>query len=193
MIMESKWISVDKQYNLQKSDNYLCVPTILSIIIDAEQDIYISPYNLADSFTINVPHNYPHLKNLKHREEVSETNLLGIVVSTESINNCLKENNIPLRESFISIHRIPDFCFEYTILKYIQSGRHIVCGFDYGYLYNKHIQELGHVSIITAIDINNSTIELLDPGPDEMGIKHVSADKLYEAILRKNDGIWLFN
>ena len=174
------------------SEKFLCVATILQLILEAEGYTNVSRYAIAEYFGVNVPLGYKieTVGNIKEEEDIDK---LGIIIKDNQINNCFHYFNIKLKETYHSIHTIGEMAFT-LFLETNLHDNYLVCGFDYGKLYNiPEAYNLGHVSLICNYTPNDDLVTLFDPGPNEVGYKTVKADDLYRSICGKNDGVWLIN
>lgn len=182
----------NKKYENLVADNYLCVPTVLEIILKSENVPNFDKYMIANYFGVVLPQQvvYSQISNYSHSEDSIHQ---GITLKRDSINNFFKKNNIPLKEHFVWIKYIDRDFFSDFIYENLISGKHIICGYEYNTLYKKTGKYAGHVSIITTADPNKDVLCLLDPGPNSPGLKTISAQDLYYAILRAKDGLWVIS
>ena len=142
---------------------------------------------IAESFGVNIPVDYQiSIRNVHY---TTDANKWGIILMNDTLTNWFERNSIDLVEDFLSIFKIAEFEFLDIINRLLIEPCHLICGFDYGYLYNKQNKKIGHVSLI--IGTEREQVILLDPGPDRPGEKTVNGDDLFSAIKRKGDGIWI--
>lgn len=160
------------------SKDYLCVPYTLKIVINATMINDISIDQISSFFSINKPAN------------THEMNQYGAVIKNDELNKMFDKLNLPLKEEYIAINTIADYEFCDVVMENIKKGHHIMFGYSYGELYrdNKYA-DLGHVSIITEVD--DETITILNPGPDNFGFSKFKYEDIYYAIKRKKDGLWV--
>lgn len=174
------------------AEQYLCVPTCLSVIIKAMCDTNISQYTIANYFGVNIPfgETVPGVSNLIKTEDSSK---FGVEIKNNEVNSLFDFFNLPLFERYQSAFNIYPEDFPFLVKKILSQSNSIICGFNYSYLYDYEESKIGHVSIITNVSDDMTTIELLDPGPNDFGLKCVSADKLYNAIRMKHNGLWIIS
>lgn len=179
-------------YEVEKAENFLCVPAVLSAIINCMTDINISQRELSLYFPeVNVPIGYNG--PIINYKETSNTKNWGIIVNKNTINNLFNKLNIPLKESYRAINTISENDFEEIIKLNLLKGSSIICGYNYGLLNNMEDKiNIGHVCIIKSIS-KDEKIEYLDPGPDNFGIRFVKSDLLYQAIRSRSDGLWIIS
>ncbi len=116
-------------------------------------------------------------------EENRGTDLRG-----NKLNIFFERNNINLRENYTHINLFLD---EFDMLDYLVDTLDenvILCGYDYYSLFDTGEGCARHVSIIVNINVENRSIQLLDPGPKDYGQKWVDAAKLFDAIRKAKDG-----
>ena len=173
IIIQSKY-----KYKLILSENYLCVPYTLKMVIDAAIGNEISVEKIISFFRIIRP------------SDTEDINQYGAIIKNGDINALFNSLSIPLREEYIPINTISEDSFAEIIIEQMSKGNHLIFGYSYGYLYDEEeYLKLGHVSIIS--EINSDTIKLLNPGPNNAGSAQFSTDKIYTAIRMKKDGLWV--
>lgn len=174
-------------YNMTKAEDYFCIPSVIQAILRYYK-YEISQIDIAKFFNFYMPNNDNF--NDFNITITKNKNDFGIKLTNTSINDFFKKNNFPLNEKYHSIDHFEDWEFNDFIDENLTYNYHIVCGYSYGTLFNEQRNiEIGHVSIITKKD--NNRIEILNPGPRNYGYQWVDSYKLYSAIKRKTDGIWL--
>ena len=176
-----------RKYPLIVAQPFLCVAAILEIILKKEGYNQYNQQMIAESLGVNIP--IDHKSSIKNINYTMDSNKWGIVLKNNTLTNWFMKNNINLVEDFISIFTISEFKFLDIINQLLITPYHLVCGFDYGYLYNKQGNKIGHVSLIIGTECEQ--VILLDPGPDQPGEKMVNGYDLFSAIKRKEDGIWI--
>lgn len=171
------------------SQPFLCVAAILETVLRNYGIASLSQVEIAEFFGVNVPLHYEgEVKNILKTDDI---NLYGIRVQKNGINTFFDHYKLPLTENYISVFTFNDWQFEDIVKDNLKNNSHIVCGFDYGRLYDTIDIGLGHVSLITAASENKIT--LLDPGPRGAGSKQVDIDDLFLAIKAKKDGLWIMS
>jgi hypothetical protein len=172
-----------------KAEPFLCVAALLQHIVHHELGREIKQYEIADYFGVNVPFGY--IGQINAFNETDDPNKWGITVNNNALNAFFKSFNIPLVEKYFPISGYTDWSFEDFLLKEINSENYIVCGFDYGFLFEGHnANNIGHVCLILTVDKSENTVQIFDPGPEQFGVKWVTAFELFCAIHKKHDGVW---
>jgi hypothetical protein len=162
------------------------------MVINNMCSIDISQYDIANYLGVNIPdgETIPFVFNIKKTDQNSN---IGVIVTGNEINDLFEHFDIPLKETYKSAYRIYPDDFGLLVKKELLQNKSIICGFSYGYLYDKNNFDIGHVSIITNISDDYSSMFLLDPGPDDCGLKEVETNKLFSAIRLKRNGIWVIS
>lgn len=172
------------------AENYLCVPAVMETIIRADNYTSINKYDIANYLGIVLPNgiSYPQINNFTISNDSKE---LGVKLKQNTINDLFTHFGIALHENYESISLFDRDFFADSLADLLSKGMHIVCGFDYNFLYNLGDEYVGHVSIVLDSNPANDEVFLLDPGPKGHGIKRVNALSLYSAINKAKDGLWL--
>jgi hypothetical protein len=113
----------------------------------------------------------------------------GVKLKLNSINDLFSKLDVKLHETYLPINTISEDRFIDVLAFHFLSGEHIVCGFNYSFLYSLPTANYGHVSLVCDIE-KKDRVRLLDPGPKDPGVKNVLADDLYLAIRKRSDGLW---
>ncbi len=184
-------VKTNYNYDFIVANEYLCIPACLEMILRI-YSINLSQNDIGEHFGLNVLPDYRGpIKNIKC---MTDPNSLGIILKMKSVNDFFKKFNIPLVEKYYSIKTLQDWMFEDLLSEKLASRCHIICGFNYGVLYNdEDKQQIGHVALVEAVDIRSVTITILDPGPLNAGRKQLDIIDLYRAIHYKNDGAWVIS
>jgi hypothetical protein len=183
-----------KNIAFQISEPYLCVATLLQIIIKTDCNIDIDQKEIGNFFGIYVPNDYSG--NLVNVIKTDDMNKWGVIISNNEINDFFIKYELPLREKYIPINMYEDWNFEEEITKSLIENKYLICGFDYGFLFEKYkANSIGHVVLILKIlgDYNHRIIKIYDPGPNNAGIKAVNSIDLFYAIHLKKNGIWMIS
>lgn len=176
-------------YELIEAKPFLCVGASIEMILRSEGICIYDQVDISERLGVNIPPEDE--SSLLNVTRTIDKNRWGTVIENGVLNRLFEEISVPLYENYIHISTIHEAEFAVTLAKQITTGHHIICGFDYGVLFRDKQSTVGHVAIITAVS-NEGNVELLDPGPDDSGIKTVNADLLYDAIRSKKDGLWIF-
>ena len=96
-------------------------------------------------------------------------------------------------ETYRSAYQIHPDDFTSLLKKELLKNNSIICAYSYGGLYGYDSIEVGHVSIILDVSDDLSTVTILDPGPDDYGMKEVNADRLLLAMRMKKNGLWIIS
>lgn len=173
------------------AENYLCFPALLEMIINDAFDMNISQFEIAEHFGIVVPCGY---KKIINNQSESPTPLdFGTHIDVEKIQGFFEKNKIELKIDYYEINRVGDICFANFIREHLKHREYLMCSYSYGMLYGKeHANELGHVSLITEVNVNDEVL-IYDPGPDDYGKKLVNELHLYDAIQYRHGGIYTFS
>lgn len=165
------------KYPIIRGLNYYCVPTCLQMVC-ASMGVYVNNDDISRNFKIQTS------------SDTDDKNKYGICLNNGDLNNLFYKLGIPLTEKYTPISHVPDFEFVDIIQQVLNNGAHIICGYSYGMLYNKEdLYSIGHASIV--IDADDRNVTIIDPGPSYHGVKIVKEDSLYNAIRRKQDGLWV--
>jgi hypothetical protein len=184
-----KAVKTIHKYKLITANEFLCIPACIEMILRSHS-INFMQNEIAEYFGVNVSLDYTGPINNIMR--TTDLNILGLVLNNDSINNFFANFNLPFKEEYVSIKKLQDWMFEDLLSEKIALGNHLICGFSYGGLYNdKSKFEIGHVSIIEAIE--NEKITIIDPGPLNTGKKQVDIFDMFRAIHMKNDGVWIIS
>lgn len=172
---------------------FLCVATLLQIIIKKEFNHEVNQQIIADYFGVNLPMEQKENNNLviSNIKYIGDDNKLGIIIKDNSINQFFDEYNIPLIETYISILEIDDMSYETQLTKLISEDAYVICGYDYDSLHYNQTSGVGHVSIITDYDPQTNLVTFYDPGPKNAGYKIIKDFDLYRSIKIKKDGFWI--
>lgn len=179
-----------KTYYFIKSKPFLCVASLLQIIIKTELNIDFDQNEIGNYFGVYVPLDYSG--KLSNIVRTSDKSKWGIIITKNEVNNFFKKNNLPLREQYLDISLYEDWSFEEEIKSLLNNNVNLICGFDYGYLLNNYKPSfIGHVALLLSISENcRDSFKIYDPGPKEPGVKTVKSIELYNAIRLKRNGIW---
>lgn len=173
------------------AENYLCFPALLSMVIDDAIGIRISQFEIAEYLGIVVPQGYKEIIN-NQIESVSSLEF-GTQINTEIVQNFLDKNNINLKIHYFKINEIRDMFFSDFIRRHLNNKEYLICSYSYGLLFeNSCFYELGHVSLITEVDVNGRIL-IYDPGPKDYGSKYVDDLHLYDAIQYRHGGVYTFS
>lgn len=161
--------------------NY-CVPTVLQMVLEHYGIRGFTQEIIAEQLTM-----VPDDKNIDHAN-------WGAQITDNTLNDFFKNNGINLYEHYIHINHFMDEYF--LVMKYIicykRESQLFMVLIIHGYMGIRKIT-YRHVSIIVPFNPKSEMVNLLDPGPKEVGYKEVSADKLYQAIKAGKDGLWCIN
>lgn len=176
------------RYELIRSKQHFCVPTVLKMIIDSEGFEHISIEKISSFFTIYVPIDNNNKK--KYSARTHDAKMIGAHINNGEINNFLTKNNIPLREEYYSIFTLEEYAYANILDQEVSSRNHIICGYSFGKLFNKKDAEsLGHVSLVLNID--GKFLTILNPGPDCSGETVVKIEDMYSASKSASGGLWV--
>ena len=182
MEYKNKLIVSPHKYNLIIAKPYYCVPAVLQMIAEIYPTTTdLTQEEIARIFIVKQPLDNNDIK----------TNDYGVQITASKINTFIERFKLPLLEEYLSIFMILEWDFARILTEMIMSGRHIMVAFSYGELYGSSEKDIGHVSLITAIEDQNNVV-MLDPGPDRPGEKIVSLYDLYRAIHYKKAGLQTF-
>lgn len=175
------------------SKPYLCIASLLEIVLKCEDRLDLSQIEISNYFGVNFPLSLESEINseIKKLSFVDDPNQYGIVIKENMINNFFESHNISLKEVYYPIERFMDWEFEDFLFNIINKAKYLIMGYDYGELYNGKSSKVGHVSMI--LDISGNIVEIYDPGPDLPGHKSINVNTLFRAIKAKSDGLWVFS
>lgn len=180
----------NKTYVCKKSENYLCVPSVLEYIIHSEGYSTINKYDIANYFGVGFPKEEICDEVYNYRIS-TDSYEFGVVLERDSINNMFSFFRIPLMETYVKLLSVErDFVLDF-LNDTLREGKHIICGYDYNAIYKIDDKYIGHVSLIYNVNIEKECISLIDPGPVGFGVKHINIDVLYNAIYSAKDGFWV--
>lgn len=168
---------------------YLCFDALLEMIIShADSPAHFTQADLAEILGITLPTGTPtSIKNVQYSDSLMDC---GTKICISDINDFFRDNLIPLHLRYISSNYFDEMTFVELIKKNNQS--YIVFAFNYGLLYNEpQNNDVGHVALLEAVNTQEDTIRIYDPGPRNYGSKVVKADDLVYAMKRRG-GIYLF-
>lgn len=170
---------VKKTYELTVAKHNFCVPAALQMILNYYGIKEMTQDKIASQLFIT-----PDRENIEHMN-------WGTCVGNDTLNTFFQNNNLQLKEDYISINQFMDSFFLIEKLQeLLQEETSIICGYNYTCLFGNGEDTFRHVSIIADVLPNEDRILLLDPGPKNAGYKYVSADKLFYAIKVGRDGLW---
>lgn len=184
-----------ENYELIISEDFLCVATVLEIILKAEGFSSISRFQIASWFGLCLPDGFELKYDFLEKGIFysKDANQWGIRIKNDSLNEFFSANNLPFQEKYFPINQIADFSFLDDLRNVFANSRHTIVGFDYGKLFREERNlKIGHVGIVTQV-VDEENCLLLDPGPRNPGLKKVSLEDLFDAIRSKKDGIWSIN
>lgn len=172
------------------AENYLCLLSLLEMIIEDATGLKITQRDLAEEFGITVPQDYKtELRNIKFS---SVENDYGVEISEDKLQEFLDKKGIGLKARFIDGICINELDFDERLARYLEEKKYVILAYSYGELYNKcNHAILGHVALLQKV-IGEGSIRIYDPGPDEAGIKEISIFKMYDAIRRKG-GLYIID
>ncbi|MDE7122058.1 MAG: C39 family peptidase [Oscillospiraceae bacterium] len=117
--------------------------------------------------------------------------LWGTYIDNNTLNTFFNKAGINLSETFLGINMFMDeWLMSEKINELLSNDISIICGYNYTYLFGNKEDTFGHVSVIIGVSEDNNSIDILDPGPKNAGLKTVSSSDLFYAIKAKNDGLW---
>lgn len=174
-----------------KAENYFCFLALLEmILVDAFDLELFDQYRLAEVFGITIPKNeLCMIKNITYSDSVYE---YGVHIHENKLNAFFQETGLPMHvEYFIAnpYEANPIDAYENNKLR---EGKYIVYTYSYGSLYHEpQNKEVGHVAILEEV-ISERTLKIYDPGPRNYGVKKVDRIGMYEAMLERNAGLYVF-
>ena len=81
--------------------------------------------------------------------------------------------------------------FEETIGDELLAGNYLLVTFSYGNLCREHdLDDVGHSGLV--LGINGDYIQMYDPGPRAYGVKNIRLFNLFDAIRKKQGGMYSF-
>jgi hypothetical protein len=174
-----------------ESENFLCLPSVLEIILFENNIDHINRYDIANYFGVVVPYNYGKLPAQVFNIVYSnDENKLGILIRNNSINDFFCHFELPFVETYYPINLIAEYDFCEFVNRLLQKQNYVVCGVPSDYLESKSKSKIGHLLLIYDTYIKQDKVDVFDPGPKNFGCKTISAMDLHYSIKIKNDGIW---
>lgn len=177
------------QYTPIKGEGFFCVPTSLYIIMKSEK-ISLSLEDIISDFKYTLPPDYSIPKYIQDYEYSTETRKWGILLKKDTINSFFRKRGLPFVEMYLPINTIEEYNFYDILNTAITNNNHIILGYDYTRLCEGLKGDIGHVSIVNRI-ISEDIMEIIDPGPNNYGVKQVSIYDMYCSIKSWNDGLWI--
>jgi hypothetical protein len=181
-----------KKYNYLVAENFLCVPTLLKIVIDSYGYSMIQISDIANYFGITLPEEYKledsNIVNVRYSNEIVN---FGIHIGMQDINALFKHFILSLKETYVSVFNYNEYSFLDYISELSQNNDvHVIFGLDFGVLVKDPNREnYGHVCLL--IDVRDENVIIYNPGPYLSGEMTVNYLDLFDSIRRKRDGIWI--
>jgi hypothetical protein len=167
--------------------DYLCVAAALASVIEASGLCPPLPGSIAEFFGVTVPIGYDlEIGTVAHAENPDKW---GISVGEGDLERFFDHFGLPLSESFIAANSVAEYEFADTIRRSMESGAHVLCGYDHSHIEPRLPSGFGHVAIVTGVS-EDSGLELFDAGAESFW-REVDAECLHAAALAKHDGLWL--
>lgn len=163
-------------YQLIKSEPYHCLPACLEIIFK-EVGIPLTQKQLGKYIGIN---SYS-------KSEVE----LGAKVEVGLINKVLNELNLNVYFTYLRTTEYEEWMFQEKLEELLIKKSHIICTLSAGKLYGTEFLEVGHTIVIKQLKCND--IIIVDPGPNEFGLKSFSIEKIYIASRYREGGLLVLN
>ena len=169
------------RYPFVLAQPYLCFAAVIAMIIRAHSSLTISQEELGAILGVTVP---------KPGDGSAPTSW-GIAPCRDSISRAFSALHVPLCDESVHVSELEDWQFENRIADALRQGLHVACGYDYGVLKSGSNSQVGHASLVTAI-LPETSVTLLDPGPDGFGLQEASAAALYAAVKARSGWLWMF-
>jgi hypothetical protein len=108
----------------------------MEIVIFSSFQKSISQYEIANYIDVNMPLSTEHSNKINNVNYTDDSSKWGIVLNEDSVNKFFFDSNLNLEEKYLRISHFSEECFVDEIKKHLNKNEHIICGFDYNYLYN---------------------------------------------------------
>lgn len=165
--------------NLVIAKQNYCVPASVLMVLHHYGIYEFTQEMIADNLSIT-----PIDDKIDHK-------LWGAHINKNTLNTFFEKNGIDLTETFLGINTFMDEWFMSEKIDELRSNDvSIICGYNYTHLFGNKEDTFGHVSVIISVSKDKKTIDILDPGPKNAGVKTVSSSDLFYAIKARNDGLW---
>ena len=169
------------------AENYFCFAAVLEMILSLYCD-NIDQQKIAEYFGVAIPSD--HNVRISNYVQTDNSTDWGMSIKGYGLNEFFRKLKLSCEEEYIPISTINELVFHDFIQEHILLNRHIVCGYNYNMLHQGDSKkQIGHVSIILAVDSNH--VDIYDPGPKNHGAKTVKIDELYRAIRNYQSGLWI--
>lgn len=175
-----------------KADNELCMLALLQMIIsDVKGELVIDQNELAEIFGVTIYKNSnTNIKNVSYTDNLMD---IGVHIDENKLLDLFIKYDIPLNVKYYSRNPFDDYGLEDITESQINVNKYVVFTYSYGSLYDKpEWIKIGHVGLLENF-IDTRTIRMYDPGPDDSGIKEIDLFKMYEAIEKRNGGVYIFS
>jgi hypothetical protein len=174
------------RYELVTAEPFACVGAVIEMILASEGVRGVGQNQICERLGLHVPATYAG--PIRNVVRTFDRKKWGVVITEGMLNRLFEELDVPIREAYAPVSRFQDWEFVDKARDALQSGSHVICGYDPGVLARDQRPETGHVALMTFVE--NETIGLLDPGPEGAGFRAVEAFDLYRAIHARKDGLW---
>ena len=176
-----------REYPFILARPYMCVGAVVEAILRRRGITAISQMEVAEFLGICLPPGaQTSISNVRFSDDPEQW---GMSLSSDGLNRIFDSFGVPLEERFTSASTFEDWEFVDRVTEGLVAGFDLACGYEYCALHGTGVARSGHVSIIAGMQ-DEDTFVLQDPGPQEPGLKHVSATTLYGAIRKREDGLW---
>ena len=177
-------------YRPIRAKPYLCLPAVLATVIEAESRQRVSQEEVAERLGGNTPPNAnPPVSNASTTENRKRW---GTVLESGTVDKLFVDLGIALREEYVGIAALQDWQFEELLEERLRAGAHVACGYSHHALTGKGHPDVGHASIILSL-LPGRCVVLLNPGPEDFGMREADPMALYAAIRFRHAGVWIFH
>lgn len=174
---------------LIRAEKFLCVFSLMETIL---KDIGISNWDqlaISKEFDIVVPFGYSGpISNARFSDKAWE---FGAHLDLMSMNKFLNQSGSGYQCKYFPWNYMTEITFEETIGDELLAGNYLLVTFSYGNLYKEHdLDDIGHSGLVLGID--GDYIQMYDPGPRAYGVKNIRFFNLFDAIRKKQGGMYSF-
>lgn len=172
-----------------KSESFLCVATLLEMILRDQGDIKHDRFRIANDIGITLPPTQEKLKNrIRNAKISSDVVECGIRIDPVQIEDLFKKYGVTLNVEYMR-------ATPFLMLKDEEKSwgnAYVIFLFSYGELVdNTDLEDVGHAALYIGHSSDFQTVTIYDPGPDGYGKKDVKTMVLEEAMYQRRGGYLL--
>lgn len=171
------------------AENYLCFLALLEMIIESEQKIKITQYDMAEEFGVTIPIGCKiNINNISYSNIERE---YGVHLNEEKLNIFFAKNGINIHATYFHINPFEELEIDEFDKGKLRERKHIIYTFSYGDLFcESENLDIGHVALLWEV-VSEDELLIYDPGPRDAGLKKIKRHNMYDAMRCRHSGVYV--